>query len=52
MINHDALISKLNTFTLMKEQVLAWLKAGIFDRYDNTPKIRNPEMGTSQGGVI
>lgn len=52
MIKHDALISKMNTFTLMREQVLAWLKAGIFDRYANTPKIINPEMGTTQGGVI
>jgi RNA-directed DNA polymerase len=52
MINHDALLSKMNTFPLMREQVLAWLKAGIFDRYANTPKISNPEMGTPQGGVI
>ena len=52
MINHDALISKMNTFPLMREQVLAWLKAGIFDRDANTPKISNPEMGTPQGGVI
>jgi group II intron reverse transcriptase/maturase len=52
MINHDALLSKMNTFPLMKEQILAWLKAGIFDKYANTPKISNPEMGTPQGGVI
>jgi len=51
-INHDALLSKLNTFPLMREQILAWLKAGIFDRYANTPKVSNPEMGTPQGGVI
>lgn len=52
MINHDALLSKLNTFPLMKFQISAWLKAGVFDRYANTPKISTPEMGTPQGGVI
>eukprot|EP00879_Flechtneria_rotunda_P000003 GHRR01000003.1.p1 GENE.GHRR01000003.1~~GHRR01000003.1.p1 ORF type:complete len:543 (+),score=-119.74 GHRR01000003.1:611-2239(+) len=52
MINHDALLSKLNTFPLMRDQISAWLKAGIFDRYANTPKISTPEMGTPQAGVI
>jgi RNA-directed DNA polymerase len=51
-IDHEALLSKLNTFPLMKEQISAWLKAGIFDPYANTPRITTPEMGTPQGGVI
>lgn len=51
-IDHAALLSKLNTFPLMREQISAWLKAGIFDRYANTPRISSPEMGTPQGGVI
>lgn len=51
-IDHAALLTKLNTFPLMKEQISAWLKAGIFDRYANTPRVSSPEMGTPQGGVI
>jgi RNA-directed DNA polymerase len=52
MINHEALLSKLNTFPLMRDQISAWLKAGIFDQYANTPKVSTPDMGTPQGGVI
>lgn len=51
-IDHTALLSKLKTFPLMKEQISAWLKAGIFDQYANTPKVSIPEMGTPQGGII
>lgn len=51
-INHDALLSKMNTFSLIKEQVLTWLKAGIFDKYANAPKIRNSDMCILQVGVI
>ena len=52
MINHEALLLKLNTFPLMKDQISAWLKAGILDIYANTPRVSTPEMGTPQGGVI
>jgi len=52
MINHEALLTKLNTFPLMKDQISAWLKAGIFDQYAKTPKTSIPSMGTPQGGVI
>nr|YP_010987484.1 reverse transcriptase intron maturase and HNH endonuclease [Hydrocytium acuminatum]WOR09529.1 reverse transcriptase intron maturase and HNH endonuclease [Hydrocytium acuminatum] len=52
MIHHEALLSKLNTFPLMRDQISAWLKAGIFDQYANTPKVSTPEMGTPQGGAI
>jgi len=51
-IDHDALLSKLNTFPLMKEQISAWLKAEVLDQYANTPKVDTPQMGTPQGGII
>lgn len=52
-INHDALLSKLNTFPLMREQIKAWLKAGIMEGYANRNKgIVASEMGTPQGGII
>lgn len=51
-IDHSALLSKLNTFPLMEKQISAWLKAGIFDEYAQTPKMTIPSMGTPQGGVI
>nr|ACI31231.1 reverse transcriptase [Volvox carteri]ACY05996.1 putative reverse-transcriptase protein [Volvox carteri f. nagariensis] len=51
-IDHAALLSKLKTFPLMEKQISAWLKAGIFDQYANTPKVSTPEMGTPQGGII
>lgn len=50
MIHHEALLSKLNTFPLMRDQISAWLKAGIFDQYANI--VSAPQMGTPQGGVI
>ena len=49
-INHDVLITKLNTFPLMERQVIAWLKAGIMDEYAHIPK--HNEIGTPQGGII
>jgi RNA-directed DNA polymerase len=52
MIDHKALLSKLNTFPLMEKQIEAWLKAGIFDQYANTRKTSIPSMGTPQGGII
>lgn len=52
-INHDALLSKLQTFPLMKNQIKAWLKAGVMDAYANTPKqVLATTLGTPQGGVI
>lgn len=52
MINHETLLNKLDTFPLMKEQISAWLKAGIFDEYASTPKVTSPTEGTLQGDVI
>ena len=47
-INHEALISKLETFPQMKRQITAWLKAGIL----NQNEWIFPEKGTPQGGVL
>lgn len=48
-INHDFLLSKLNTYPNMQRQVKAWLKAGIIDGAGET---LFPEAGTPQGGVL
>jgi len=54
-INHDALISKLNTSPTIRRQIKAWLKSGVIDwsNYANRQKGYNPtEEGTPQGGVV
>jgi len=56
-INHDALLSKLNTFPAMRKQVRAWLRAGILEGYANEPKNldvvpRATKEGTPQGGIV
>lgn len=54
-IDHDALLDKLETFPLMKQQIKAWLKAGVMEGYANAPKpleILETKAGTPQGGVI
>jgi RNA-directed DNA polymerase len=52
-INHEALLSKLETFPLMEAQIQAWLKADIMEGYANSPKsIKKSVMGTPQGGII
>lgn len=54
-IDHDALLQKLCTFPKMKQQVKAWLKAGVMEGYANSPdssEILETKMGTPQGGVI
>lgn len=47
-INHDVLLSKLNTYPTLRRQIRAWLKAGVMDGNELFP---TPE-GTPQGGVI
>jgi RNA-directed DNA polymerase len=47
-IDHDALLKKLDTFPTVKNQVKAWLKAGVMDKGG----LAETEMGTPQGGVI
>lgn len=54
-INHQLLLDKLNSHPIIKEQVKAWLKAGILKGFIHNRSldslIKN-EMGTPQGGVI
>ena len=46
-IDHNYLLSKVNTFPKTRRQLKAWLKAGILD---NGKKLF-PEKGTPQGGI-
>ena len=47
-INHEALLSKINTFPTLRRQVRAWLEAGVMDGKQLFPTFE----GTPQGGVI
>ena len=47
-INHEELLRKLNTFSLVERVIRGWLKAGVMDGGNLFP---TPE-GTPQGGVI
>jgi RNA-directed DNA polymerase len=47
-IDHEKLLSKLNTFPTLRRQIRAWLKAGVMDG----KKLFPTNEGTPQGGVI
>ncbi|NEN99529.1 MAG: group II intron reverse transcriptase/maturase [Moorea sp. SIO3I7] len=47
-INHDALLTKLNTYPSMRRLIKSWLKAGVMDKRVFSPT----KEGTPQGGVI
>uniref|UniRef100_A0A1D9G731 Reverse transcriptase domain-containing protein n=1 Tax=Moorena producens (strain JHB) TaxID=1454205 RepID=A0A1D9G731_MOOP1 len=47
-INHDALLSKLNTYPSMRRLIKDWLKAGVMDEGTFSPT----NEGTPQGGII
>lgn len=47
-INHEALLSKLNTSPSISRQIRAWLKAGVIDGN----KLFPTDEGTPQGGII
>ena len=47
-INHDALLTKLNTFPRLRREVKSWLKAGLMEGGGLFPT----SEGTPQGGVI
>lgn len=49
-INHQKLLSKLETFPKLRKQIRAWLKAEIVD-YVKCEKTPN-QQGTPQGGVL
>jgi len=53
-IDHSALLNKLNTFPEMKQQIAAWLKAGVMEGYANSSKshLVHSSEGTPQGGII
>lgn len=46
-INHNKLLRKLNTFPKLKNQIKAWLKAGMMDNGELFPT----KEGTPQGGI-
>lgn len=50
-INHEYLINKLNTISMFKAQISAWLKVRIMSPTENDSSEIN-EMGTPQGGVL
>ncbi|NEQ87722.1 MAG: group II intron reverse transcriptase/maturase, partial [Moorea sp. SIO2I5] len=47
-INHDALLTKLNTYPSMRRLIKSWLKAGVMDN----GTFSSTNEGTPQGGVI
>ena len=49
-INHEKLLTKMDTFPKIRRQVKAWLKSDVCDfvKHEKTPT----EAGTPQGGVI
>jgi ribosomal protein L37AE/L43A len=56
-IDHEALLTKLNTFPTLRRQVKAWLKAGVIDwnghaNRDKSRTVDSTLKGTPQGGVI
>lgn len=51
-ISHSSLLRKINTFSLFRDQIKVWLKAGILINFHNSKTEILPESGTPQGGVI
>lgn len=55
-INHEKLLNKLDTFSEMRNQICAWLEAGVMEGYAKSPKEQDKAapntIGTPQGGVI
>nr|WP_318528552.1 group II intron reverse transcriptase/maturase [Plectonema radiosum] len=47
-INHEKLLTKINTFPTMRRLIKAWLKAGVLDNGSH----HETNEGTPQGGVI
>ncbi|WP_365975179.1 reverse transcriptase domain-containing protein [Moorena sp. SIO4G3] len=47
-INHNVLLTKLNTYPSMRRLVKQWLNAGVMDKGTFSPT----EEGTPQGGII
>jgi RNA-directed DNA polymerase len=54
-IDHEALLTKINTLPEVQTQIRAWLKAGIMEGYkteSNTDDIEENPTGTPQGGIL
>lgn len=52
-INHDELLNKLDSTSIIENQIRAWLKADIMTLYANRQKeVISPKVGTPQGGAI
>ncbi len=49
-INHSYLLEKLETFPQMKDQISAWLEAGVLKEYANISKIELAPTETLQNG--
>ncbi len=47
-INQEALLKKLQTYSVMRHMIQAWLKAGVLEGEEFSPT----EAGTPQGGVV
>ena len=47
-INHEKLLTKLNTYPTMRRLIKGWLKAGVMDKGTFSPT----NEGTPQGGII
>jgi len=47
-INHEKLLTKLETYPKLRKQIKVWLKTGVIDKFQWFPT----EEGTPQGGVI
>jgi len=52
MINHEYLLKKINCNDEIKQQIEAWLKAGILENLFLPSEMEANERGTPQGGVI
>jgi len=52
-ISHDKLLAKLNTFSVMENQIRAWLSAGVMENNSEGKLDLIPNrQGTPQGGII
>jgi RNA-directed DNA polymerase len=53
-IDHDLLLKKLNTFSIIEKQVQLWLKAGVMEGYTQRPKseLTVSHVGVPQGSII
>jgi RNA-directed DNA polymerase len=54
-IDHNVLLSKLNTFPTISRQIRAWLKAGVIDFSEYALREKSDHttpMGVPQGGAI